>query len=265
MKIQNEFTVDAPVRQAWEAILDLERVAPCLPGASIEEATGEEYQGTMAVKLGPISARYRGTVRVEEADEENHRAVLRADGKETRGQGSASATITSTMNEENGATTVQVETDLQVTGRVAQFGRGIMQDVASELIDRFSTCVEQEIMGGGAEEEPEQVAAATSADGSSDGATRSEESAEAPEEPASTEKSQDSDTQQKPKARKITPREVEPLDLGAVSRQAVIKRAAPALAGLVGLALAAALIRNRQRPSFRLSINSINKFEIRRY
>ena len=83
MKIENEFTVNAPVQQAWEAMLDLERVAPCLPGAAIEEAADEEYQGTMAVNLGPISARYRGTVRIEEADEENHRAgVCRADGKD---------------------------------------------------------------------------------------------------------------------------------------------------------------------------------------
>jgi carbon monoxide dehydrogenase subunit G len=102
----------------------------------------------MAIKLGPISARYRGTVRVKEADEENHRAALKANGKETRGQGSASATITCTLNEENGVTRVQVESDVQVTGRVAQFGRGIMQDVATELMDRFSTCVEQEIVGG---------------------------------------------------------------------------------------------------------------------
>src|SRR5919107_3449350 len=139
-------------------MLDLERVAPCLPGASIDEAADEEYQGTMAIRLGPISARYRGTVRVEEADEENYRAVLKANGKETRGQGSASATITSTLNEENGSTRVHVETDMQVAGRVAQFGRGIMQDVAEEMMDRFSTCVEQEIVGGGAEEELEQDA-----------------------------------------------------------------------------------------------------------
>ncbi len=84
MKIENEFLVNAPVQQAWDAMLDLERIAPCLPGASIEEAAGEEYQGTMAVSLGPISARYRGTARIEETDEENHRAVFRADGKETR-------------------------------------------------------------------------------------------------------------------------------------------------------------------------------------
>ena len=96
MKIENEFMVNAPVQQAWDAMLDLERIAPCLPGASIDEAADEEYQGTMAIKLGPISTRYRGTVRVEETDEETHRAVWRANGNETRGQGSASATITST-------------------------------------------------------------------------------------------------------------------------------------------------------------------------
>jgi uncharacterized protein len=229
MRIENEFTVNAPVQQAWEAMLDLERVAPCLPGADIEEAAGEEYQGTMAVSLGPISARYRGTVRTEETDEENHRAVFRADGKETRGQGTASATITSTLHEENGATRVYVETDVEVTGRVAQFGRGIMQDVAEELMDRFSTCVEQEIVGGGAEEEPEQPA-------------------EAPE-AASAERSPGARPKQEPK----------PLDLGDVGREAVIKRAAPALAGLVGLGLAAILIRLLRRPSFSV------KFEIRKH
>lgn len=226
MKIQNEFTVSAPIQQAWETMLDLERVASCLPGAAIEEATGDEYQGTMAVKLGPISARYRGTVEIEEADEENHRAVLSASGKETRGQGSASATITTVMSEENGATRVSVETDMQVTGRVAQFGRGIMQDVASELMNRFSTCVEQEITG----EEREQPT-------------------EAPERLASAEG--------EPKTREHPPREAEPLDLGAVSREAVVKRAAPVLAGLAGLGLAFALIRLRRRPSFLLIVGNL--------
>jgi uncharacterized protein len=242
VRIENEFMVNAPVRQAWETMLDLERVAPCLPGASIEEAANEEYQGTMAIKLGPISARYRGTVRVEEADEENHRAALKANGKETRGQGSASATITCTLNEENGATRVHVESDVQVTGRVAQFGRGIMQDVATELMDRFSTCVEQEIVGGGAEEEPEQP-------------TEEEPEREA----ASAERSLSTNAQQEPKRREAMPRGVQPLDLGDISREVVIKRAAPAFAGLVGLGLTAVLFRLLRRPSF------LVKFEIRRH
>ena len=234
MRIENQFTVNAPVQQAWGAMLDLERVAPCLPGASIEEAAGEEYQGTMAVKLGPISARYRGTVRIEEADEENYRMVLRADGKETRGQGTASATITSTMNEENDATRVHVETDMEVTGWVAQFGPGIMQDVATELIDRFSACVEREIVEEGAEEEPEREA-------------------------ASAERSSGASAQEEPETLKIPPRETQPLDLGDVSREAVVKRAVPAVAGLVGLGLVALLIRLVRRPSFSM------KFEIRRH
>jgi uncharacterized protein len=242
MKIESEFTVDAPVQRAWEVILDLERVAPCLPGAALEEAAGDEYQGTMAVKLGPISAKYRGTVKVEEADEENHRAVLRASGKDLRGQGTASATIDCTMNGENGATRVRVETDMQVTGRVAQFGRGIMQDVATKMLDQFATCVEQEIVG--VEEEPEQPTAAPSAAESSNGAAH----------PG-------------PRPRKIPPRETQPLDLGSVSREALLKRATPVAAGLAGLVLVVTLIQllrrssSRVGPSFRLAVKD---FEIRR-
>ena len=243
MKIENEFLVSAPVPQAWEAMLDLERIAPCLPGASIDEASDEEYQGTMAIKLGPISARYRGTVSVEEADEENHRAVMRANGQETRGQGSASATITSTLYEENGSTRVHVETDMQVAGRVAQFGRGIMQDVAEELMGRFSTCVEQEIVGGGAGEEPEQ-------DIEADASER---------EATSTERSASVDGRQEgQKSRASPPSEAEPLDLGGISRGALVKRAAPVLVGLAGLGLSTVLIRLLTRPSFSI------KFEIRK-
>jgi carbon monoxide dehydrogenase subunit G len=234
VKIENEFLVDAPVQQAWEAMLDLERIAPCLPGASIDEAVDEEYQGTMAIKLGPISARYRGTVKVEETDEENYRAVLKANGNETRGQGSASATITSTLYEENGSTRVHVETDMQVAGRVAQFGRGIMQDVAEEMMNRFSTCVEQEIVGGGAEEEPGQDIEADASE----------------QEAASTERSAGVEGRQEgQETREASRREAEPLDLGGISRGMLVKRAAPILAGLAGLSLFAVLIRLLARPS----------------
>ncbi len=251
MKIENEFVVDAPVQRAWDAMLDLERIAPCLPGASIDEAADEEYQGTMAIKLGPISTRYRGTVRVEEADEENYRAVLKANGQETRGQGSASATITSTLYEENGSTRVHVETDMQVAGRVAQFGRGIMQDVAEEMMDRFSTCVEQEIVGNGAGEEPEQSA--------EEGPERANEADASEQEAASTETGASSKGRQEgQRTREASPREVEPLDLGGISRGALIKRVGPVLVGLAGLGLSTVLIRLLTRPSFSI------KFEIRK-
>src|ERR687896_1552212 len=154
MKINNEFTVSVPVQQAWDIMLDLQRIAPCLPGAAIQEDKGDgEYEGTMKVKIGPITANYKGTAKFEETDEENHRAVLNATGRDARGQGTASATIVSTLHEEGESTRVTVETDMKLTGRAAQFGRGIAQDVATKMLDQFANCLEREISGGGAAEE----------------------------------------------------------------------------------------------------------------
>ena len=145
MKLQNEFTVPAPVERAWEFMLDVERVAPCLPGAAIEASGGDEHAGTMAIKIGPITSRYRGTVRVLEADEAGRRAVMRAQAKDERGQGTAAATITSTLEEVAGGTRVRVETEMQVSGPAAQFGRGVMQDVSAKLMRRFAECLADEI------------------------------------------------------------------------------------------------------------------------
>src|SRR5215213_4806642 len=148
MKINNEFTVSVPIQQAWDIMLDLERVAPCLPGAAIQGSEDDEYQGTMKVKIGPITANYKGTVKVEEADEENHRTVVQATGRDARGQGTASATIVSTLQGEGDQTRVTVETDMHLTGRAAQFGRGIAQDVATKMLGQFADCLEREIAGG---------------------------------------------------------------------------------------------------------------------
>jgi uncharacterized protein len=146
MKLENEFTVDTPVDEAWKAMLDLEKVTPCLPGAQLTEQVGDEYRGEMTVKMGPVTAKYNGTVSIEEADESAHRAVVRAEGKDARGQGTASATITSTLQEEGSdSTRVRVETDMQITGRVAQFGRGLHQDVAEKIMGRFADCLEKEL------------------------------------------------------------------------------------------------------------------------
>ena len=145
MRLENEFRVSSPVEKVWEALLDLERVTPCLPGAALTEQVGEEYKGTMTVKLGPVTARYNGTVRFVEVDEENRRAVIEAKGRDVRGQGTASATITSTLRGEEGGTHVRVETEMRLTGRVAQFGRGVQQDVATKIMDRFASCLENEV------------------------------------------------------------------------------------------------------------------------
>ena len=150
MRLDDEFTVPAPVERAWPVLLDIERVAPCLPGAAIESRSsgGDEYVGTMAVKLGPITARYRGTVRVEETDESARRSVLRASATDARGDGTAAATITSTLEAVPGGTRVRVSTDMQVTGPVAQFGRGVMQDVSAKMMRRFAACLAEEIAAG---------------------------------------------------------------------------------------------------------------------
>ena len=167
MKLENEFTVDAPLDEAWNVMLDLERVTPCLPGAQLTEQTGDgEHKGQMRVKLGPVTQDYEGTVWFEETNESQHRAVLRADGQDARGQGTASATITSTLQEENGgdSTRVRVETDMQITGRAAQFGQGVQQDVAEKIMGQFAECLENEILGTGAEEEPSEDGAAQQAE-----------------------------------------------------------------------------------------------------
>jgi len=143
MKISNEFTVSVPVEEAWKIMLDLERIAPCLPGASIQESEGDgSYKGTMKVKIGPITANYKGTVKFEETDEESHRAVMKATGRDARGQGTASATITSKLEGQGDETKVNVDTEMHLTGRAAQFGRGIAQDVAEKMLGQFADCLE---------------------------------------------------------------------------------------------------------------------------
>ena len=147
MKLEHSFQVAAPLDTVWEALIDVERVAPCLPGAEITEA-GEDgtYHGTFSVRLGPTTAAYRGELAMEEVDEDSHRAVMRANGQDKRGQGSAKATIVSTMREEGGATTVDVETDFTITGRLARFGRGgMIEDVSNRLLRDFSDCLQKTI------------------------------------------------------------------------------------------------------------------------
>ena len=265
MKINNEFTVSVPIQEAWDIMLDLERVAPCLPGAAIQGSEDDEYQGTMKVKIGPITANYKGTVKVEEADEENHRAVFEATGRDARGQGTASATIVSTLQEEGDQTKVRVETDMKLTGRAAQFGRGIAQDVATKMLGQFADCLEREIAGDSGE--GAATAAPETTEDTGDGASSQEESPPAmsvggtagrvisSEDPAvmaggtvegavvdgggPSESAAGATTAEQPSSRQQEPRREEPeaFDLGAASQEAILKRAAPVLAGLGLLAI----------------------------
>jgi uncharacterized protein len=165
MKLEHSFQVAAPLDRVWEALIDVERVAPCLPGAEVTEA-GEDgtYRGTFTVRLGPTTAAYRGELAMEEVDAEAHRAVMRASGQDKRGQGSAKATIVSTMSEEAGSTTVDVETDFTITGRLARFGRGgMIEDVSNRLLQDFSNCLQQSIEAS--EATPESAASEPGGEG----------------------------------------------------------------------------------------------------
>jgi uncharacterized protein len=226
MKLENEFTVPAPVEQAWAVLLDVERVAPCLPGAAIEGQEGDAHAGTMTVKIGPITTRYKGTVKIEEADEAARRAVMRAQARDSRGQGTAAATITSTMEEVEGGTRVRVETDMRVTGPAAQFGRGVMQDVSAKLMGRFADCLAEQMSGA-----PE-VPAASAAQA---GGPRSP-AAQPPPGPAGDTVAPGSPPA--PDAGAVSARPTEDvLDLGGASREAVLKRVVPVAAGMTLLLL----------------------------
>jgi uncharacterized protein len=147
MKLEQSFEVAAPIEAVWAALNDLERVAPCLPGAAI---TGHDedgtYHGSFQVKLGPTTAAYRGTIRIESAEERTHTATLSARGTDKRGQGGASATIVNALTERDGATTVHAATDFTITGRLARFGRaGMMEDISNRLLRDFSTCLQSRL------------------------------------------------------------------------------------------------------------------------
>ena len=161
MELSNEFEVAVPVEQAWAVLTDVERIAPCLPGAQLQEIEGDDFKGIVKVKVGPITAQYKGTATFVEKDEVAHKAVLSASGRDTRGQGNASATIVAELQARGDASThVSVLTDLAITGKVAQFGRGVMADVSAKLLDQFVQNLETTVLA--------DLAATTAAVGATD-------------------------------------------------------------------------------------------------
>jgi len=148
MQLENTFMVPVSVEDAWRVLLDVEQIAPCLPGATVEHVDGDEVTGRVKVKLGPIAITYRGMVNFVERDEDAKRAVMVATAKEARGSGTASARISTLLTPVNGHTQVTVGTDLDITGKPAQFGRGVMQDVSGHLVDQFATSLARELENG---------------------------------------------------------------------------------------------------------------------
>jgi carbon monoxide dehydrogenase subunit G len=156
MKIENSFQVSAPPEQAWALLMDVPRVIPCMPGAELTETVDDTtWKAKVKVKLGPISLTFNSDVRRLEADEAERRGTLKAVANEARGRGSADATIESTLTPLDGGTKVDIVTDLTLVGSVAQYGRGIVPDVASQLVSRFATCLEQQLAAESATEQAE--------------------------------------------------------------------------------------------------------------
>lgn len=148
MQIEESFRVDVPVDEAWQVLMDIERIAPCMPGAQLQEVVGNEYRGVVKVKVGPITAQYKGTATFESIDDAAHSAVISAAGRDTRGQGNASATIKLGLVPDGDGTRVDVDTDLSITGKVAQFGRGVIGDVSAKLLAQFVENLERDVLAG---------------------------------------------------------------------------------------------------------------------
>lgn len=225
MQLEHEFTVPVPIDRAWEVLLDVETVAPCMPGASLDTVDGDSFTGKVKVKVGPITVAYAGNASFLEKDAAAHRAVVEAKGRETRGSGTAAATVTAQMTDEGGSTRVNVLTDLAITGKPAQFGRGVMNDVGNKLIGQFADCLASTIAEGGAAPSGEEASAASaSADRSS---------------PRAAARAAEGATQDRP-----TPEAIDLLDVAGGS---VAKRLAPVAALVVVIAIVWALLRRRRR------------------
>src|SRR3954454_19304263 len=155
MKFENTFSVDAPIDEVYAALLDVERVAPCVPGAEVLEQTGDDaYAVAIKVKVGPISMTYRGNVEVVERDDANHSAVIRARARETRGQGTADARVTMSLTHDGATTNGTMLADVQLAGRAAAMGRGVIQDVSGKIVSTFADNLEAMLAGGGAPPAP---------------------------------------------------------------------------------------------------------------
>ena len=231
----NEFTVNRPIEEAWPLITDLERIAPCLPGAELQEIEGETYRGVVKVKLGAISSQFKGEAHFVERDDDNYRAVIKGAGRDTGGRGNASAEITAQAESLSPTSTrVAVTTDLHITGKVAQFGRGIMGDVSSKLMaqfaDNLNEMIDEQGLGAVAEPEPSAPEPAAAADTAADPS-------------AAADTGPDDTAPAAPQVRKIEGPATAPIDLMEVGGSSLLKRVAPALVAVVLLFL---LLRRRR-------------------
>jgi len=274
MELNNDFRVSVGPSQAWKVLSDVERIAPLLPGAQLQEVEGDDYRGIVKVKVGPITAQYKGTATFMELDETAGRMVLKATGRDTRGQGNASAMVTVTMSPDGDGTKVNVSTDLTITGKVAQFGRGVLADVSGKLIGQFVDALEADLEAGGTgtvataeaivdaaagdvtAEETATDGAAASGDATTDATPGDEAAADeaaAPlidaEDAPSVTPLADTVTVSAPSGgpRKIDSPEPEPVDLLDAAGGTVAKRLLPLLGGAAAVVVLVVALRRRSR------------------
>jgi carbon monoxide dehydrogenase subunit G len=258
MELEHEFTVPVPVDQAWPVLLDVERIAPCMPGATLDSVDGDEFTGRLKVKLGAMTITYRGSARIASRDETTHTVSIEGTGKEARGSGTASATVQAQLHDEGEQTRVTVHTKLNVTGRPAQFGRNILSEVGGKLVGRFADNLAEEIgrepaiSGTGEPEATASPEAPAKPEVTSSKPTQAQQPKQ-PEEPK--------EGSGAPQAAEATPQQVAPVAGRPVARSSdddainllefagpsIAKRVAPLIAGLAALWALRRLFRRKRR------------------
>ena len=243
MELTNEFVIDRDVEETWKILNDLEFIAPCMPGAQLTEVEGDEYRGLVKIKVGPITANYKGKASFVEQDAENRVSRLKAEGRDPR-QGNANAMVTARMSEagEN-RTNVEIHTELGLSGKIASFGRGAIEDVSKKLLGQFTDNLREKLESGAGASDPEPAASGSASTGAA--SSESEEpvdpestgygAALTGEGPASVEAAPDAEVA--PNVRKVDSPEPDAVDLLDVAGGTVAKRAIPAV-GVAAIVLA---------------------------
>ena len=264
MELEHTFSIPVPVEKAWPVLLDVEQIGPCMPGASVDSVDGDDFTGSVKVKLGPINLTYKGQASFVEKDEANHRAVIDARGRDARGNGTAAAKVTATLNGKGDTTEVKVVTDLNITGKPAQFGRGVMVDVGNKLIGQFADCLAGKLGADTGTATP--PAGAVTAAGDEDktptgsvpvitpevaGGAKNKDPQEAAQDdpgtvPAGSQSPAPTPAPAAPAGR-LTPAEPEPIDLIELAGGSVAKKAAPVVIALLLAILLTILLGKKNR------------------
>lgn len=222
MDLDNEFRVSVPIERAWEVLTDIPLITPCLPGAQLTGATGDEYTGTIKIKVGPVTSNYSGTAVFVERNEDTRHVEIFANGKDSRGSGNASATITADMTEDGDGTKVSIKTDLKISGKIAQFGKGMIGEVSGKLIGQFVDCIEQQLLGDAVIDEVASESAGAATGSASPGTAATGTT-----------------------TRKTVSEPAEALDLMGLAGGSIYKRIAPVVAVVAALILLKLLLRRR--------------------